>query len=135
MSKQPLSKQLSLTSDVIEIVRQAQKQARTRINFIMVEAYWHVGKRIVEEEQRGEVRAEYGKGLIKALAKELTAELGKGFSENNLWNFKRFYLCFHSDGKLYALRRELSWTHYRMIMRVENENGRDYYIQEAAANN
>lgn len=131
----PASAGRNLAGDVILIVREAQQQARSRVNFIMIEAYWRIGKRIVEEEQQGEARAEYGKGLIKALARTLTAELGKGFSEANLWNFRQFFQCFPDDEKLYALRRELSWTHYRAIMRVENDKARDYYTEEAAANN
>ncbi|MFH1562705.1 MAG: PDDEXK nuclease domain-containing protein, partial [Nitrospirota bacterium] len=85
-----------------------------------------------EEEQQGEIRAEYGKGLIKEFAKQLVSQFGKGFSEANLWNFRQFFLSYSTEEKLYALRRELSWTHYRMIMRVENPKAREYYIQESA---
>lgn len=101
----------------------------------MVEAYWHIGKRIVEEEQKGKSRAEYGKGLIKELSEQLSNEFGKGFSEANVWNFRQFYLLFQADEKLYALRRELTWTHYRLIMRVENPLAREYYMREAAEQN
>ena len=98
----------------------------------MIEAYWQVGKRIVEEEQHGQQRAAYGEGLIKELSKALSAEFGKGFSTANLENFRKFYLTFPENQIFYALRRELTWTHYRLIMRVDNTNAREYYIKECA---
>jgi predicted nuclease of restriction endonuclease-like (RecB) superfamily len=101
----------------------------------MVMAYWRVGKRIVEEEQSGEKRAEYGAQLIEYLSKRLSKEFGKGFSNANIWNFRLFYLTFPENTILYALRRELTWTHYRSIMRVQNPDARQYYIKEAADNN
>lgn len=75
-------------------------------------------------------RAEYGKGLVKALSERLTAEFGKGFSVQGLWNMRQFYQCFPI---LSALRRELSWTHYRMLMRVNDPKAREYYVNECAA--
>lgn len=109
----------------------------------MVEAYWLIGKRIVEEEQKGEARAEYGKRVIKALAQVLAQELGAGFNETNLKYFRQFYLAFRSYEKSHTvcdesfpeLPCELSWSHYRLLMRVENVNARDYYMQEAATCN
>ena len=100
----------------------------------MVEAYWQIGKRIVEEEQHGNEKAAYGVALIKKLSVRLTAEFGKGFTEANLWNFRQFYLAFppSSEGGIpYAVRRELTWTHYRLLMRVENAMARTYYLKEA----
>jgi len=82
------------------------------VYFAMVEAYWLIGKRIVEEEQ-GQERAEYGKYLIRELSKKLSAESGKGFSHSKQWNFRHFHLTFRSQEKLYTLHRELTWTHYR----------------------
>ncbi len=98
----------------------------------MVEAYWRIGQRIVLEEQGGKKRADYGSFLIRDLARGLRDEFGQGVSVANLWNFRQFYLAFPDTEKLYALRRELSWTHWRQIMRVENKAARDYYIREAA---
>ncbi len=118
--------------DVREILRQARQKAYAAVNFIMVEAYWKIGQRIVEEDQGGSQRAEYGTFLIRDLARQLGDEFGKGLSVANLWNFRQFYLLYAESEKLYALRRELTWTHYRLVMRVENEAARGYYIQEAA---
>ena len=93
----------------------------------MVEAYWQIGKSIVEE-QNGEERAEYGTGLLKELSNQMTRDFGKGFTVANLKNMRQFYLTFPNS---YALRSELSWTHYRLLMRVENENARQFYMEEA----
>jgi hypothetical protein len=122
--------QNAFVNDIRRILRTAKQQAFIAVNFAMVEAYWKIGKRIVEEEQRGEDKAEYGKHLISELSHQLSVEFGKGFTEANLWNFRQFYLMFREEKKLYALRRELTWTHYRMIMRVENPSAREYYIQK-----
>jgi hypothetical protein len=83
----------------------------------MVEAYWDIGKLIVEE-QKGEEKAEYGEFIMKNLSKELTKDYGKGFTASNLRNIRQFYLIFNNR---YALRSELSWTHYRLLMRVATE--------------
>ena len=90
------------------------------VNYAMVEAYWMVGRRIVEEEQSGKARAEYGKSLIENLSKTLTEEFGRGFSYANLWNFRQFYMTYPNEEILYTLCRELSWSHLRLIMRVKN---------------
>lgn len=122
-------------NDIRAILQQARQKAYTAVNFAMVEAYWQIGKRIVQEEQQGEARAEYGKYLIKELSKQLTSEFGKGFSEANIKNFRQFYLTFPSDEIRYTLRSELAWSHYRLIMRVDNPEARQYYINEAAGQN
>ena len=107
-------------ADIKDILTTARMKAYSAVNFAMVEAYWLMGKRIVEEEQQGKERAEYGEYLIKNLSIELKNELGKGFSLANLKNFRQFYLIFPDFQKSNAVRSQLSWTHYRMIMRVEN---------------
>ncbi|MCX5781533.1 MAG: PDDEXK nuclease domain-containing protein [Elusimicrobia bacterium] len=120
-------------NDIRKILETARNNAYKAVNFAMVEAYWGVGKRIVEEEQEGSKRAEYGEYLLKNLSERLTKELGKGFSEANIRNFRQFYLSFSENGQIrYALRSELSWAHYRLIMRVENHQARVYYMNEAA---
>lgn len=124
---------------VAEILRAARANAYRAVNFAMVEAYWNVGRMIVEEEQQGKERAEYGAMLIKNLSIRLSGEFGKGFTESNLWNFRQFYLAFPAQTshkqKLYALRRELTWSHYRLLMRVEKPEARDWYLKEAADQN
>lgn len=170
----------SLIVDIKSILTAARNKAYSAVNFAMVEAYWSIGRRIVEEEQNGEKRAGYGEYLIKELSKELTQEFGKGFAQQSLRNYRQFYLHFserpirsavrselqniesqtikkssslrskfentenqHTQkGQLAstlfetpALRKELTWTHYRLLMRVENPLALKYYINEAADNN
>jgi len=125
----------SFYSEISTILFSARQKAYTAINHSMIEAYWKIGRRIVEEEQNGKDRAIYGAFIIKELAKHLTNEFGKGFSIANLANFRQFYLTIPSEEKIYALRRELSWTHLRLIMRVENENAKEYYMRETSEQN
>lgn len=114
------------------ILASARQNAYTAVNTAMVEAYWQIGKRIVEQEQHGEERAIYGDGILKELSKALTTEFGKGFSYSNLYNFRQFYLTYPEQNKFYTLCRKLTWSHNRLIMRVENESARAYYLNEAA---
>ena len=110
-----------------EIMSNARKRAYSAANFAMVQAYWHIGESIVAK-QKGLERAEYGSKLIQQLSKRMTADFGKGFTVANLKNMRQFFLTFP---KGYALRSELSWTHYRLLMRVENDKAREFYMQEA----
>ena len=113
-----------LLDDVRSILRDARGKAYSAANAAMVDAYWRIGQRIVEEEQGGAARAEYGSQLISHLARALGDEFGSGMSVANLRNFRQFYLTFPDAGKHYALRSELSWTHWRLLMRVENPAAR-----------
>lgn len=113
------------------ILSEARNKVYQTANFAMVEAYWNIGKSIVEQ-QGGEEKAEYGVRLIAELSKQMTTDFGKGFTVANLKNMRQFYLTFP---KSYALRSELSWTHYRLLMRVENKNARRFYIEEAIKSN
>ena len=97
----------------------------------MVEAYWNIGKSIVEQ-QDGYEKAEYGSRLIAELSKQMIVDFGKGFTLTNLKYMRQFYLTFPNS---HALRDELSWTHYRLLMRVENENAREFYTEEAIKSN
>ncbi|MCD8005786.1 MAG: PDDEXK nuclease domain-containing protein [Oscillospiraceae bacterium] len=109
------------------IIENARNKVYRTANFAMVEAYWNIGKSIVDE-QGGKDRAEYGTGLIKELSKRMTEDFGRGFTVANLKNMRQFYLTFSNS---YALSSELSWTHYRLLMRVENEDAREFYTKEA----
>jgi len=113
------------------ILSEARNKVYQTANFAMVEAYWNIGKSIVEQ-QGGEEKAEYGVRLIAELSKQMSTDFGKGFTVSNLKNMRQFYLTFP---KSYALRSELSWTHYRLLMRVENKNARRFYIEEAIKSN
>ena len=103
-----IQRELSLFHDNIkQILQSARSKAQTAVNSAMVEAYWLIGKRIVEEEQQGESKATYGKRLMEELSKALTADFGKGFSYANLYNCRQFYLKFPEQEILYTLCREL----------------------------
>lgn len=115
-------------TDIRNIVQQAQQQAYQATAFAMIEAFWKIGERIVEEEQQGNVRANYGEQVIKQLAKAL----GKGFSARTLWDYKKFYLTFPDLKENAHACALLTWSHIRLIMRVENEPARAYYLQEAS---
>ena len=114
-------------SEIKKILTNARDKVYQTANFTMVGAYWQIGKSIVKE-QNGEERAEYGTGLLKELSKQMTQDFGRGFTVANLKNMRQFYLTFPNG---YALRSELSWTHYRLLMRVENDNARQFYMDEA----
>jgi len=117
-----------LFSDIRQVIEQARVQVKQTVNTAMVQAYWQVGHLIVEDEQQGQARAEYGKAQLRNLSQQLTQEFGKGFDITNLRNMRRFYLAFE---KRDALRLELSWTHYRTLLRVESESARLWYMDEA----
>jgi predicted nuclease of restriction endonuclease-like (RecB) superfamily len=152
----PLKKRNALRaefySSVAEVLENARRKAYHAVNFVMVEAYWNVGRMIVEEEQQGQKRAGYGKALMKELSNQLTSEFGAGFGETNLAYFKRFYITFpifhtlcekssgSSDGAADSVNsaapwRLLTWSHYKLLMRVEKPEARDYYANEAAEQN
>ena len=112
-----------------EILANARKRAYSAVNFAMVESYWLIGQQIVVHEQHGEARADYGKGLLKELAARLTIDFGKGFDESNLRYMRLFYRCFPIRD---TLRPELTWSHYRRLISVEDEKARLWYMNEAA---
>lgn len=118
-----------LYADIKNILLHARGKAFAAVNYIMVETYWQVGRRIVEEEQKGSKRAVYGEELLETLSLKLSEEFGKGFDPSNLWKMKGFYLAFPI---LDALRLELSWTHYRILQGIDDEQERNYYMRECA---
>jgi predicted nuclease of restriction endonuclease-like (RecB) superfamily len=144
---------------VIDVLQNARRKSYRAVNFIMVEAYWNIGRMIVEEEQQGKKRAGYGEALMRNLSERLTLDFGKGFNVSNLWAFKQFHLAFpilrtvcgessethlslqQKDSNVpalsipYALRRELTWSHYRLLIRIEKQEARQWYMNEAAEQN
>lgn len=118
----------ALLREIRGILEQARQQAATAVNSAMVFAYWEIGKRIVQEEQKGSERAAYGNYLLKELSKDLSDDFGKSFDARELRRIRQFYLSFPIRD---ALRPELSWTHYRLLIRVENENIRNFYVKES----
>src|ERR1019366_779066 len=152
----------SFYADIKSILEQARTNAVRAVNFSMVLAYWQIGKRIVEEEQGGKKKANYGEHLLEDLSIKLTADFGKGFTYRNIAAMRQFYSAFpilhavsaesqtkNKSSILHAvsaesaavspihksLRKELSWTHYRLLIRVENKEARNYYMNEAAEQN
>ena len=113
------------------ILSEARAKVYSVANFAMVEAYWEIGKSIVEK-QGGKTTAEYGAGLLKELSKQMTADFGKGFTVTNLSYMRQFYLTFPNH---HTLCDKLSWSHYREIMRVEDEKARAFYVEECAKAN
>lgn len=118
-----------LLSNIREILLSARHTAYKAVNFAMVTAYWNIGKLIVEDEQNGNTRAEYGKAVLGELSTKLTEEFGKGFTITNLKNMRQFYLLFP---KGHTLRGELTWSHYRLLIKVKDEYARLWYMNEAA---
>lgn len=114
-----------------EILATARTKAYSAVNFAMVEAYWEIGKSIVEM-QGGNPTAEYGTKLIEELSKQMTADFGKGFTVTNLKYMRQFYLAFPNR---HALRDQLSWTHYRLILKVDDPKAREFYVEECAKAN
>jgi len=155
--KLELEKAGSLYAEIRVVLEQARTSAYRTVNLAMVQAYWQIGYLIVEHEQKGQERAEYGKALLKEVSERISYEFGKGFDVTNLRKMRQFYLLFSKrdavrlkSGKTkrdamrpesmeiekpQSLRCELSWTHYRMLLRVENDRAREWYMNEAADQN
>ena len=121
-------------TEIKQILITARQKAYLSINSAMVEAYWLIGKRIVEEEQQGKERAAYGEEILKTLSVELNKEFGKGFGERNLRDFRQFYLTFQESEIWHTVCAKLSWSHIRLVMRVESSDAQKYYLQEATEN-
>ncbi|MGE4457256.1 MAG: YhcG family protein [Arcobacteraceae bacterium] len=119
--------------DIKSLLQSARNRVYQTINTTMTQTYYEVGKRIVEEEQGGESRAEYGIGLISNLSIELTKEFGKGFSEQNLKNMRQFYLIYQKRQTL-SSEFKLSWSHYIFLTRIDNQDERNFYEIEALEN-
>ncbi|OQW87678.1 MAG: hypothetical protein BWK72_12250 [Rhodoferax ferrireducens] len=131
-----LTSNTALPSELLDalrsLIQQGRQQALRAVDMVQVQTCWEVGRHIVEFEQGGESRASYGKNLLPRLAQVLTQEFGKGFDVTNLRHMRAFYLAFPIRD---AVRRELSWTHYRLMLRVSDDKARQWYMNEAAAQN
>ena len=120
-----------LVSEIRSIIETSRSNAVRSVDFCRVQMYWQIGRRIVEEEQGGSARAEYGKGLIKNLAKELEPEFGSGFGKRQLDYSKKFYLEFPIVHTLYA---QLNWSQYKWLLDIADKDKREYYILETINN-
>jgi len=121
-----------LIQNIKNLLIASRNQVVQTVNSVMVQTYWNIGKMIVEDEQNGETRAEYGKKQLQSISKTLTDEFGKGFDTTNLRKMRQFYLVFPNQD---SVSLKLTWTHYRTLIRVENQSAREWYIQEAITNN
>ncbi len=121
-----------IIADIKQIIEQAKKQAYSSINTLMIQSNWLVGRRIVEEEQGGASRAEYGKALLKNLAIELMPIYGNSYSARRLQDYRQFYLYFKDIEIWHSRVLNLTWTHYRELLTVSDETARHWYMQEAA---
>ena len=122
----------NLITDLKQIIQQARQGAYAAVNACMISAYWKIGQRIVEEEQQGKTRAEYGTGQLQALAKVLTLEFGQGFDTRRLRDYRQFYLYFPGEEIWHARMPNLTWTHFRSLLRVPDSEARLWYLEEAS---
>ena len=122
----------NLLLSVKEIIIQSRQRVYRMVNSVLLDTYWNIGRLIIEDEQNGNTKAIYGKSTLKNLSKQLTFEFGKGFDYTNLTNMRNFYLAFPI---LDAVRQELSWTHYRLLSRIDSEEKRMYYLNESITGN
>ncbi len=122
----------NLFGSISSLIEQTRSSVRTAVNSAMVLTYWNIGKLIFEDEQQGESRAEYGKAVLKDLGVRLTSQYGKGFDETNLRKMRQFFVVFPIRD---SLRLELNWTHYRYLLKVENEKARLWYMNETIREN
>ena len=121
-----------LLGDLRALISDARRQALRAVDVVQVRTCWEIGRHIVEFEQGGQTRAAYGKRLLPQLAEQLSQEFGKGFDERNLRHMRAFFQVFPIWD---AVRSELSWTHYRLLTRVDDEAARVWYMREAVEQN
>jgi hypothetical protein len=123
-----------LAEKIKELLFKARSKVVNTINQTMVLTYFEIGKMIIEEEQNGKQRADYGKQIIKSLSERLTKDLGKGFSQRNLEQMRQFYSVY-SITQTVSAEFNLSWSHYMKLMRINDEHERKFYEIEAHRNN
>lgn len=122
------SPEVLLYQEISHVIRNSRQKVFRMANSALLESYWEIGRIIVADEQDGAIRATYGEETLKRLSGQLTMEFGRGFDESNLRNMRSFYNTFPIRD---ALRHELSWTHYRMLIRVDSSEKRAYYLDES----
>ena len=122
----------NFVSDIRAIIEQGQRQAYAAVGQIAVITYWNIGRRIVEEEQHGAARAQYGTKLIKTIADRLSIEFGANYSERRLRDYRQFYLSFDDLPNWHSRVPNLTWTHFRRIMAVPHPDARRWYAEEAS---
>ena len=122
----------ALYQSIKNVIEKARQNVYKKINFETVKGYWEIGRYIVEDEQHGEKRASKGDAIIKKLSEKLTSEYGSGFDYSNVKHMKIFYLIFPKGD---ALSDKISWTHYRTLLKVDNEKARGFYINESIKTN
>ncbi len=120
-----------LLEDIKTLLQKSRQHLQQTVNTTMVQTYWNIGRLIVEDEQEGKERAEYGKKQLEEIADTLTQEFGKGFDITNLRKMRQFYKVFPIQD---TVRLKLSWSHYRRLMRIENKEAREWYIAESIEN-
>jgi predicted nuclease of restriction endonuclease-like (RecB) superfamily len=121
-----------LLQSIKDIILESRKRVFRITNTALLQTYWQIGKLIIEDEQQGKSKATYGEATLKTLASQLTFEFGKGFDYTNLTNMRKFYQAFPIVD---TLRQELSWSHYRLLSRLNSETKRNYYLQECIVAN
>jgi predicted nuclease of restriction endonuclease-like (RecB) superfamily len=126
-------KEKQFFAEIAALLQAGRQAAYKSVNTVMVSTYWKVGQRIVEQEQQGKARANYGDALIEGLSRYLGDKFGKGFSEANLWNMRQFYVTFPEFPR--QCLENLGWSQACLIMRLENTKERDYYLQETSQQN
>jgi len=122
----------AVITDIKSIIVKAREKAIRSVDYERSLMYWQIGRRIFEEEQKGQERAEYGNYLTKFIAEQLEPEYGSGFSKRQVELFRQFYRTFPIAN---ALRSQLGWTHYKMLIRLDNELEREFYAAESIKNN
>ena len=127
-----LNNSSNLIDELREIIEKGRKQAYSAVNQAVIVTYWNIGRRIVEEEQSGNTRANYGKQLINQLAEKLSMEYGNNYSARRLRDYRQFYLCFKDLQNWHSRVPNLTWTHFRRIMAVPQAEAREWYANEAS---
>jgi predicted nuclease of restriction endonuclease-like (RecB) superfamily len=124
-----------LFDKITQLIELARRQVVSAVNLTMVYTYFEIGRMIVEDEQKGKNRAEYGKKTLQELSKKLTEKFGKGFSSDNLERMKKLYVLYSNSISATPLRKfTVSWSHYLILMRIDNEEERNFYEIEASNN-